>query len=193
MKARDEFKKIKCCSDTSFIINPPLPEGWGRTKPGRRKGAPVVRPAGFSSITPYVVRQVTRFTRSFSASFDSSSLVCSSLNTKTEAQTNVQKTHSMFKNHVKWKVEDVPEHEVAEEGVTLTHSEIVQQGLWHITGVLEEARQASKHLHDLKWWQIIGLLHVLNTCGEAFLLCRRRVRGQKWLKREGKMISFPVN
>lgn len=54
-------------------------EGWGTTKPGSRNGAPVVRPAGLSSHTPYVVREVTRFTRSFSASLDSSSLACSSL------------------------------------------------------------------------------------------------------------------
>lgn len=62
--------------------NKPLAEGCGSTKPGSRKGAPVVSPAGFSSVTPYVVRQVTRLTRSFKASLDSSSLVCSSLDTE---------------------------------------------------------------------------------------------------------------
>ena len=64
----------------------PFPEGNGRTKPGRRKGAPVVSPAGLSSVTPYVVRQVTRLTRSFSASFDSSSLACSSLRNKAQGE-----------------------------------------------------------------------------------------------------------
>lgn len=75
--------KIKLCLFTrKLYVIIPLPEGCGRTNPGSRKGAPVVRPAGFSSVTPYVHRQVTRFTRSFNASFDSSSLACSSLDTK---------------------------------------------------------------------------------------------------------------
>lgn len=66
----------------AFDVNEPLAEGWGSTKPGSRKGAPVVSPAGFSSVTPYVVRHVTKLTRSFNASLDSSSLVCSSLDTE---------------------------------------------------------------------------------------------------------------
>lgn len=49
------------------------------------------------------------------------------------------------------KFEAVPEREIAEEGVTLAHSEIVQQGLRYITGVLEEAGQAGEHLHNLQW------------------------------------------
>lgn len=62
-----------------FMEDWPFPEGWGTTKPGSRKGAPVVRQAVFRSLTPYVVRAVTRFTRSFRASLDSSSLACSNL------------------------------------------------------------------------------------------------------------------
>lgn len=82
-------------------INIPFQEGCGRTKPGRRKGAPVVRPAGFSSVTPYVVRQVTRLTRSFSASFDSSSLACSSLHPERTCM-NIHWTHSRNKQNVSW-------------------------------------------------------------------------------------------
>lgn len=155
--------------ETDIVNNTPFPEGWGRTKPGSRKGAPVVRPAGFISVTPYVVRQVTRLTRSFSASFDSSSLACSNLDTH-------KNPVGTFKS-VCWcsmSCQIVPEHEVTEEGVTLAHSEIVQQGLWHVTGVFEETGQASKHVHYLKWWQIIRLLHVLNACSQAFLLCREK-------------------
>lgn len=68
----------------------------------------------------------------------------------------------------------LPEHEITEEGVTLAHSEIIQQGLRHVTGVLEEAGQAGEHLHDLQRRQIVGLLHVLHTCAQAFLLCSWR-------------------
>lgn len=93
MTAADEFKDLHA---TVAVFDAPFPEGWGRTKPGSKKGAPVVRPAGFSSVTPYVVRQVTRLTRSFSASFGSLSLVCSSLDTDREACTNVLTTHSMI-------------------------------------------------------------------------------------------------
>lgn len=57
----------------------PLPEGWGTANPGNKNGAPVVIPAGFSSLTPYVVREVIRLTRSFKASLDSASFACSNL------------------------------------------------------------------------------------------------------------------
>lgn len=57
----------------------PLPAGWGTANPGNKKGAPVVIPAGFSSLTPYVVREVIRLTRSFKASLDSASFACSNL------------------------------------------------------------------------------------------------------------------
>lgn len=39
----------------------------------------MVIPAGFSSLTPYVVREVIRLTRSFKASLDSASFACSNL------------------------------------------------------------------------------------------------------------------
>lgn len=54
----------------------PLPAGWGTANPVL-KGVPVVIPAGFSSLTPYVVREVIRLTRSFKASLDSASFACS--------------------------------------------------------------------------------------------------------------------
>lgn len=66
-----------------------------------------------------------------------------------------------------------PEHEVTEESVTLAHPEIIQQGLRHAAGVFEEAGEASEHLNDLQRGQIIRLLHVLNTCGQTFLLWKR--------------------
>ena len=49
------------------------------------------------------------------------------------------------------KFDAVPEHEIAEEGVTLAHSEIVQQGLRHVAGVFEETGQAGEHLHNFQW------------------------------------------
>lgn len=64
-----------------------------------------------------------------------------------------------------------PEHEVAEEGVTLAHPEVVQQRLRHVAGVFEEAGEAGEHLHDLQRGEVVGLLHVLDTCGQTFLLC----------------------
>lgn len=161
--------------ETDDNNNTPFPEGWGRTKPGSRKGAPVVRPAGFSSVTPYVVRQVTRFTRSLSASFDSSSLACSNLDTQTKLVGGFGRDGLCWAS-MACQVKSLPEHEVTEEGVTLAHSEIIQQGLWHVTGVFEEAGQASKHVHNLKGWQVIGLLHVLNARSQTLLLCRETER-----------------
>lgn len=76
--------------------------------------------------------------------------------------------------------EMVPEHEIAEEGVALAHSEVVQQGLRHVAGVLEEAGEAGKHLHDLQRRQIVRLLHVLNARAQTFFLCRRRTKGHKF-------------
>lgn len=77
-----------------------------------------------------------------------------------------------------FEVKIAPEHEVTEEGVTLAHSKIIQQRLRHVTGVFEEAGQAGKHVHNLKWGQIIRLLHVLNARCQAFLLCRETERVQ---------------
>lgn len=71
------------------------------------------------------------------------------------------------------KISAVPEHEVAEEGVTLAHSEIVQQGLRDVAGVFEETREPGEHLDDLQRGEVVRLLHVLNTRRQAFLLCRR--------------------
>lgn len=73
--------------------------------------------------------------------------------------------------------EVVPEHEIAEEGVTLAHPEVVEQGLGHVAGVLEEAGEHGEHLHNLQRRQILRLLHVLHTCAQAFLLCGRRAQG----------------
>lgn len=64
-----------------------------------------------------------------------------------------------------------PEHEVAEEGVALTHSEVVQQRLRHVAGVFEEAGEAGEHLHDLQRRKVVRLLHVLDTGGQTLLLC----------------------
>lgn len=72
--------------------------------------------------------------------------------------TQTEKLAQMFLRHTQWsrsllrvgiRFEVVPEHKIAEEGVTLAHSEIVQQGLWHVTGVLEKAGETGEHLHNL--------------------------------------------
>lgn len=60
----------------------PLPAGCGTANPGSKKGAPVVTPAGFNSLTPYVVNEVIRLTKSFKASLDSASFACSNLQEK---------------------------------------------------------------------------------------------------------------
>lgn len=57
----------------------PLPAGCGTANPGSRKGTPVVTPAGFNSLTPYVVKEVIKLTKSFKASLDSASFACSNL------------------------------------------------------------------------------------------------------------------
>lgn len=59
--------------------NSPLPTGCGTANPGSRKGTPVVTPAGFNSLTPYVVKEVIKLTKSFKASLDSASFACSNL------------------------------------------------------------------------------------------------------------------
>lgn len=98
----------------------------------------------------------------------------------------------------------IPEHEVAQEVVTLAHAEVVQQRLRHVAGVLEEAGQAGKHVHDLQRGEIVRLLHVLHAGGQAFLLCGHKreqfhsgVRSKGLPKKKGSDASvlrlFPNN
>lgn len=98
----------------------------------------------------------------------------------------------------------VPEHEVAQEVVTLAHAEVIQQRLRHVAGVLEEAGQAGKHVHDLQRGEIVRLLHVLHAGGQAFLLCGHKreqfhsgVRSKGLPKKKGSDASvlrlFPNN
>lgn len=69
---------------------------------------------------------------------------------------------------------ELPDHKIYEEGVALTHAEVIQQYLRDITGVLQETGEPSKHLHNLQRREVIWLLHVLDARRQALFLYKNK-------------------
>jgi hypothetical protein len=84
----------------------------------------------------------------------------------------------MYKPNQMWKNTEkqlsLPYKKVGQKCVTLTGFEIIQQSLWNITGVLEEAEDSHKHLHDLQWGQFWSAQHVFHTATHTAFVCYRK-------------------
>ena len=63
------------------------------------------------------------------------------------------------------------EEELGEEGVSLVGSEVIEQHLWDVARVLEEAEDADKHLDELDGRQLLHAPHVVNAQRHAPLVC----------------------
>ena len=68
------------------------------------------------------------------------------------------------------------QQELGQEDVTLARPEVVQQGLRHGGGVLEEAEDRDEHLNDLERRDIAAssFLHVLDAEGDAAFVVKIR-------------------
>ena len=66
---------------------------------------------------------------------------------------------------------DSLEQEVREEDVAVAGPEVIQEHLRHLTGVLQEAEDSDKHLHQLNGGELLYTLHVVYTQIDTPLTC----------------------